>query len=62
MTNKQLKQFENEKAAAWSRYFEASRVLKPWQFKEKASLDAAFEQEYAAIVAKWESMEKEASE
>lgn len=61
MTNEQLKQFENEKSAAWNRYFEASRALKPWQLKEKAALDAAFEQEYAAILAKWESMEHEAS-
>ena len=62
MTNKQLKQFEKEKAAAWNRYFEASRALKPWQFQERAALDAAYQQEYAAIVAKWESMESEASE
>ena len=61
MTNKQLKQFENEKAAAWNRYFEASRALKPWQFQERAALDAAFEQEYADILAKWESMGKEVS-
>ena len=56
MTNKQLKQFESETAAAWNRYFEASRVLKPWQFQERAALDAAYQQEYAAILAKWESM------
>ncbi len=62
MTSKQLRQFENEKAAAWNRYFEASRALKPWQVKERAALDAAYRQEHAAIVAKWESMENEASE
>jgi len=62
MTNKQLKQFEKEKAAAWNRYFQASRALKPWQVKERAALDAAYRQEHAAIVAKWESMENEASE
>ena len=61
MTNEQLKQFENEKAAEWNRYFEASRALKPWQFQERAALDAAYQQEYAAILAKWGSMEKEAS-
>jgi hypothetical protein len=61
MTNKQLQQFEREKSAAWNRYFEASRALKPWQLKEKAALDATFEQEYAAILAKWESIKKEAS-
>ena len=61
MTNRQLKQFESEKSAAWNRYFEASRALKPWQFQERAALDAAYQQEHAAIVAKWESMEKEAS-
>ena len=61
MTDKQLKQFEREKAAAWNRYFKASRALKPWQFKERAALDAAYQQEYAAILAKWGSMEKEAS-
>ena len=61
MTNKQLKQFESEKAAAWNRYFEASRALKPWQFKERTALNAEYEQEHAAIVAKWESMGKEAS-
>ena len=50
-----------KKAAAWNRYFEASRALKPWQFKERTALDAAYQQEYAAILAKWGSMEKEAS-
>jgi hypothetical protein len=61
MTNKQLKQFENEKAAAWKRYFKASRALKPWQFQERAALDGEYRQEHATIVAKWESMESEAS-
>ncbi len=56
MTNKQLKQFESEKKAAWNRYFEASRALKPWQFKERAALDAAYRQEHAAILAKWEKL------